>query len=665
MTWKRRCICCVLTPFLLAAQGTAEEKSFTNSLGMKMVALQPGSFLMGSEKGEWDEKPVRRVTIGRPFHMAATEVTNAQYEQFDPEHKALRARQGLSQEDDEAVIFVTWHEAAAFCEWLSDKEGKPYRLPTEAEWEYACRAGTTSAFHTGPTLPEVFGKNQKAEWQAKPVPLSVGRSPANAWGLHDMHGNVEEWCLDWYGPYPDADQTDPAGYATGEFRVTRGGSHGTELSFLRSANRMGALPDDRHWLIGFRVVLAEKPATAPLPPPQPARWASDVRQEADNWSGGPDSEEPFFQWPVRFVNIPANSDGPLYSRHNHCPDITPCPNGDLLATWYTTNTEPGRELTVAAARLRRGAETWDAPDVFYKAPDRNMHATSIWWDRDGKTLYHFNGISVSHGWGSLALFYRASTDNGVTWSRPRWISREHGLRNMPIAGVIKTRDGKIVVPCDAVTGGDGGTAVHVSSDGGATWTDPGLETEPLRPKYGPNVTGGTIAGIHAGIVELADGRWMALGRGDSIDGRMPKSLSANGGKSWSYQASPFPPISGGQRLVLMRLQEGPLLLVSFTGPHNDRSGMLFRGAEGRVFRGYGMFAALSDDEGETWPLRKLLTPGEGEFHTAGHTRQFQSDATHAEPRGYLAATQTPDGVIHLISSGLHYRFNLTWLKTAP
>jgi hypothetical protein len=117
-------------------------------------------------------------------------------------------------------------------------------------------------------------------------------------------------------------------------------------------------------------------------------------------------------------------------------------------------------------------------------------------------------------------------------------------------------------------------------------------------------------------------------------------------------------------LVLTRLREGPLLFVSFTNPagKDANGGLMFSSADGREFKGYGLFAALSYDEGTTWTTRKLLTPGSGQYDTAGHTRQFQADATHAEPRGYLACAQTPDGIIHLISSGLYYRLNLAWLK---
>jgi hypothetical protein len=116
---------------------------------------------------------------------------------------------------------------------------------------------------------------------------------------------------------------------------------------------------------------------------------------------------------------------------------------------------------------------------------------------------------------------------------------------------------------------------------------------------------------------------------------------------------------------LKRLQEGPLLFVSFTSGnrHNpEANGMNFTDQEGNEFTGHGMYAALSFDEGQSWPVRKLLTPGEGEYNGGAHTGHFTATSTRAEHAGYLAASQTPDGVIHLISSRLHYRFNLAWLK---
>ena len=172
---------------LLQNRSPAED-SVTNSLGMTLVRIQPGAFLMGSADGDWDERPTHEVTISRPFWMGATEVTNVQYERFDPQHKPLRGKLGFSQEDDEAVVFVSWEQAVAFCKWLSEKEKKPYRLPTEAEWEYACRAGTTTRYHTGETLPEPFQKNVGISWfpgrqSAKDVvPLHVGQNARQSLG---------------------------------------------------------------------------------------------------------------------------------------------------------------------------------------------------------------------------------------------------------------------------------------------------------------------------------------------------------------------------------------------------------------------------------------------------------------------------------------------------
>ena len=227
-----------------AAQDVGSGSS-VNSLGIKMVAIESGSFTMGSTAGDWDERPVHQVAIGQSFHMSSTEVTNAQYEQYDPQHEQLRGRLGFSRGNDEAVVFVSWHDATAFCKWLSEKERKPYRLPTEAEWEYACRAGTMTPYWTGETLPAAMTKNCGVSWypgrqtSKDTVSLQVAQTPANPWGLFDMHGNVEEWCSDWYGPYEAMDQTNPVGRVDGDFRVTRGGSHSTTLEYLRSANRSG------------------------------------------------------------------------------------------------------------------------------------------------------------------------------------------------------------------------------------------------------------------------------------------------------------------------------------------------------------------------------------------------------------------------------------------
>jgi hypothetical protein len=329
--------------------------------------------------------------------------------------------------------------------------------------------------------------------------------------------------------------------------------------------------------------------------------------------------------------------------------------------------------------LRAGASDWDPADLFFKAPDRNMTGTSLFNDGAG-TLYHFNGLEAGARWANLALVLRTSQDNGATWSPARLIDAEHRRRNQVVSGTLRTRAGVWIQPCDAAWDGHGGTAIHVSEDDGRTWFDPGAGS-PVR-RFEAGLSGGTIAGIHAGVVELRDGRLMAFGRSDDIAGRLPMSLSADLGRTWTYAASPFPPISWGQRLVLVRLREGPLLFCSFTDPcHAEKPvGLPFVDAAGRAHTAFGLFAAASEDDGQTWPYRRLVTedkPGvtlrwlgtpirhtrEDGVATPGMARDL--DARHAEPKGYLCCTQPPDGMIHLLSSVMHYRFNLAWLKAAP
>ncbi|MHC4574119.1 MAG: SUMF1/EgtB/PvdO family nonheme iron enzyme [Planctomycetota bacterium] len=634
----------LMTLAMTQAVEMPRTKEFTNSIGIKFMRIEPGSFRMGRRQGgDWDERPAHKVRISKPFYIAATEITNLQYELFDYTHRDLRGRNGLSKGDDEAAVFVNWYDAMKFCRWLSEKEGLPYRLPTEAEWEYACRAGKTTPDYTGNELPEVYFKSQKRAEVPQPVDLTVAKTPPNRWGLYDMHGNVEEWCHDWYGPYAEGSQTDPVGRSDGDFKVTRGGSHGTEAKYLRSANRHAALPEDKHWLIGFRLVLGELADTKPLPPGEPQPWALNVEQKVHTWRHGPDLAKPYFAGPRRYVKIPPNSNGPMFSRHNHDPALTWCDNGDLLAIWYSCKSERGRELCILASRLRQGSSEWDDAAPFWDAPDRNDHAPAMLNDGKG-TLYHFNGLSAAANYRkNLALVMRTSTDNGVTWSKARLINPVRGISNQPVASSLVTREGYLVFTSDWPWHKDGrSSAIWISQDNGRTWSTPP----------------GRIAGIHAGITQLIDGRFVALGRYSNIDGKMPKSTSSDMGQSWTYQPSSFPPIGGGQRLVLLRLEEGPLFLASFA------RNMTITDAAGQFRKVKGLFAALSFDEAETWPVRRLITDDKtARPAKTMDGREFTLGPTSAEPRGYMTGIQTPDGVIHLISSWNHYAFNLAWLKT--
>lgn len=608
-----------------------------------MVEIPEGTFQMGTAGAsgqDYDEAPAHQVSVSA-FRMSACEITNVQYEAFDPAHKQIRENRdnSISTKDDQAVVDVSWNEADAYCKWLSKQTGKNYRLPTEAEWEYACRAGTTTAYYTGATLPAEMQRAQKTNRNLEYVNLTVGTTTPNKFGLYDMHGNVEEWCQDWYGPYSANAQTNPGGPSDGLYKVTRGGSHNTPVKYLRSANRMAATPDDFHTQIGFRVVESDTELSYSAPDATVPLNMRNVKQDKIWTAQGTTSpSEPFWLEPIPFVVKPTDNT-PFYS-HNHQPAITWCNNGDLLAIWYTTVEENGREMEVVGSRLRYGASAWEPASTFFKVPDRNMTGSALCRLPDG-TLIHMNGVANSGDWQNLALCARRSDDNGATWSKPVLVEPQHAVRHQVIAGTIVLEDGTLLQACDATADGNGGTAVHISEDEGYTWAD---QWDGTRPMYIIGTPGNTVCGIHAGIVELEDGRLMAFGRGRSLENNLtPKSISSDRGKTWDFSETDFPLIGSGQRLVLMRLQEGPIMVASF-GTN-------------------GLFVSISKDEGETWSEPKLMTDGKTRTLDGGaHTGTFTMDATHAEPKGYFAGTQTPDGTIHLISSRLHYRFNLAWIE---
>ena len=596
-----------------------------------MIDIPSGVFIMGSDEGEYDEAPVHVVQVDS-FRMSVCEITNALYEAFDRKHK-----REFSVGDNDAVVNVTWAEADAYCNWLSRQTGKNYRLPTEAEWEYACRAGTKTSYYTGSTLPSAMQKQQSTNRDLKSVDLSVGKTTPNDFGLYDMHGNVEEWCQDWYGPYSSAAQTNPGGPSDGLYKVTRGGSHNTPVKYLRSANRMAATPDDFHAQIGFRVVESDTQLSYSDPSTAVPANMKNVSQEKYSWGSG--SSEAFFLEPIPFVIAP--TDGTPFYSHNHQPAVTWCDNGDLLAIWFTTEAENGREMEVVGSRLRKGASEWEPASTFFKVPDRNMTGSALLHLPDG-TLLHMNGVANSGDWQNLALCVRRSTDNGATWSKPVLPEPNHGVRHQVIAGPIVLSNGSIGLCCDGTADGSGPTSFHLSADNGYTWAD---QWDGKRPRFNLGEPGNSIAGIHAGIVELKNGSLLAFGRGLSIgnSGKTPQSISTDKGKTWNYSTTDWPLIGSGQRQVLLRLQEGPIMFATFMAN--------------------GMTIFLSEDEGATWSSGKLLTDGKTRTLDGGaFTGSFTMDATHAEPKGYFCATQTPDGTIHLLSSRIHYRFNLAWIK---
>jgi len=242
--------------------GDALANSMSNSAGIPMVAITPGSFLMGSDKGGGDEKPVHTAVITRAFLMSATEVTQKQYE------AVMGVNPSRFNGLDLPVEQVSWDDAMEFCRKLTESDewkygipkGLVYRLPTEAEWEYCARAGSTADYSfsaKGSDDAQVLGEYGWFGVNSARTTHPVRTRLPNAWGLFDMYGNVSEWCLDWHSAsYDKGLQTDPRGPDSGEKRVARGGHWFADFAHCSSARRSAFLP--YYWAsnIGFRIVLA-------------------------------------------------------------------------------------------------------------------------------------------------------------------------------------------------------------------------------------------------------------------------------------------------------------------------------------------------------------------------------------------------------------------------
>ncbi|HTU23004.1 MAG TPA: SUMF1/EgtB/PvdO family nonheme iron enzyme [Gemmataceae bacterium] len=228
-------------------------------VSMQFAWCPPGTFLMGSpssEESRSEDETQHRVTLTRGFHLGIHAVTQAQWQ------AVMGDNPSRFKDHDRPVEQISWDDCQAFCAKLGQLTGKRFRLPTEAEWEYACRAGTTTPFHFGDTIGtdqanydgnSTYGRGNKGTYRQQTTP--VGSFPANAWGLFDMHGNVWEWCQDWYGPYSKEDIKDPQNINSGEARVLRGGSWCDDPLGCRSASRLRYAPGHRDHSAGCRVVL--------------------------------------------------------------------------------------------------------------------------------------------------------------------------------------------------------------------------------------------------------------------------------------------------------------------------------------------------------------------------------------------------------------------------
>ncbi len=662
--------------------GTRQESSADRKYDRRALTftkIEAREFLMGANPGpdvfkkgradryegpDWDEGPVHRVKLTRSFSFGNRQISAAEFLLFLPSYKERVRSRGEIWHPDGPAVLVSWNEARAYCRWRSQKDNAHYRLPTEAEWELAARNRT-------------------------------------AFQIEDVADGVQEWCADWWAPYPSDYENrvavDPGGPETGMVRIVRDGGGGSledrrkntgdahlnrqrtraPIDF-RVTDRSGTVADDRRRNLGFRMVSVDNPAVVEQVAGKPSTDTDgslkhmalqgepfqNVQLQALQWEQPKDSDAPVFWGGVEFMAQPsAAATLPYWGRH-HVPSLTYCDNGDLLLTSFTAAFDNNDQMAILLTRLRRGKKKWDAPALFFVAPDRNVTSATLYNDSRGN-LHHYNGLG-SNLCEDFSMVKRASSDNGATWSAPRMVhdyptrpaTKQDPAgepRLWPHMDLKRTPQGALLMSTDVGGGDDPGSALFISRDNGESW-----EQRSRYPWQRENFaiagkTAGWIAGIHAPVVTLNNGDLLAFGRSNNIRGKAPMSRSLDGGKTWHFEASPFAPIHSSQRPVLMRLNEGPLLLISYTdssarAAEKSIQGMEFRTMSGGTRNGVGLFAAVSLDGGKTWRYKKLIP------------NWWKNSPWKSRLYGYLSCVQTPDRRIHLVSSSHYYCFNLAWLQ---
>lgn len=387
--------------------------------------------------------------------------------------------------------------------------------------------------------------------------------------------------------------------------------------------------------VGFRVVQASMPTTPPLR--YEAQFTMQgVRQNVPEVKKGPPADKSYFRkremLPIPLENssreiIDAAGFHPSFRGHNHSPALEVCSNGDLMLIIFTSYDEYEPGMSLMAARLRFGQEEWDMPSPLMDFPDVSDVSPLLWNDA-GKLNLFWGSPQLD---GGFPFQWTTSYDSGASFNEvkfPVFPDPVGGHSRQPINSAFRGVDGTIYVASD----GEGGTSVlWASRDEGQTWHD----------------TGGRTRGRHTTFVQLKNGDILGMGgKNTNIDGFMPKSISSDGGKTWKFSKTPFPALASNQRPTLIRLQSGHLF---FAGDFQKR-----RGAQPKGITQKGAFTALSEDEGNTWRIKKI--PG---------TLPHEVDEPWGGTLGYSVARQAPNGIIHLITTmnhpSLHFAFNETWI----
>jgi len=515
--------------------------TFVNSLGMEFVRINPGTFTMGTGSGpkildfggdDYDEQTAHLVDISKRFYMLKTKVAQSQYQQA-----------GLSGSASD----ISWDNAAAFCEWLSRKEGRTYRLCSEAEWEY------------------VFENPQ---------------------GVTAMSGR--EWVQDWHGVYVGDYQVDPAGPATGMTKVIRGdGQDRMTLPPCATSSPWGL--DAVSFRVVLEIDLSDKPFVGPPPIPQIA-----VKQSTEQALIGPDPNVPYFTVRFALPIPPENSTNgnasllgvsPAVMYHNHSPGFEILPNGDALAVWFTAlsneaDDEKEHNTRLVQARWRYGGDQWDMPGLFYDLKHENDQHALLW--TEGDTVWLFGGgLDMSD---RLPFKIAKSTDSGATWRMelPLLDAPARDYTPQPAQNAFRAPNGDIYFAMD---GEEVSSFLWRSTDGGTNWRDMGGRTSTRHSTIVPLDGNGTVLSV--------------AGKSMGIDDFNIWDKSYNWGASWPERGkTPFSELSPNQRPCAIIMDNGKIAFCSDAQTHYGNR------PEG-INHPPGCIVAISDDDGATWHIKNL------------------------------------------------------------
>lgn len=614
----------VLTLIIVSLLSMAQPKSanektiiLPGNVPLELIHVYPGTFLMGQKPGEQDaypnkETPQHPVTLSKPFWMGKYEITKAQWLAV-MKTKPWDGKRFVNNDQQSPAVYISWNDARLFAERLSAITHLNFRLPTEAEWEYTCRANTTNRFYWGDDS-NYSDINTQAWWRGNSLVKNeqyahcVGLLPPNPWGFYDISGNVSEWCNDWHSYYPEGPATDPQGPDKAEHRVLRGGSWISIGGHCRSSRRHHELPDMAHSDFGLRIALT-------------------------------DYELKAFSEPKTNNLFVAGTEGVNTYR---IPSLILAPDNSLLA-FCEARKESISDASPTDLILRRstdGGNTWLPTQTLLqgKGNEAYMNPCPV-IDHSNNRILFFCVNANKFGESRNQLLMLASNDNGKTWEPPvemARITKNYDDHFVPGPGIgIQLKSGRLIIP-----GYVGGTddelddyafsCVLYSDDHGKNWVKSVNVSEMSDESQ---------------TIELKDGTLVLNMRGDMGKSCRGIAESKDGGQSWL-------PVRWEKALNECPCQASIIRYgfaekdgkdrILFANPDNtgERFGILER---------TNLSVRMSFDEGKTWPVKKLI---------------------HSGPSSYSTMVRLPDGTIGLLFEGgekhrrewiRFVRFSLQWL----